>query len=124
LGNYQAGSRRRVRGNKLTYVISAACIDIKDCGCVEVCPVDCIYQGSRMLYIQPDECIDCGVCEPVCPVEAIFSEVDLPAEQNDYLRINREFFTPAVSGLGSPEGAAAVGPQALDHPVVTARARK
>ena len=108
----------------MTYVITAACIDIKDGSCVDVCPVDCIYQGPRMLYIQPDECIDCGVCESSCRVEAIFSEVDLPAELDDYLTINREFFEPAVSALGSPEGAAVAGPQALDHPRVAASPRR
>ena len=71
-----------------------------------------------MLYIQPDECIDCGVCEPTCPVQAIFSEADLPAELSEYLTINRDFFGPTVSGLDSPEGAADVGPQAVDHPEV------
>ena len=71
-----------------------------------------------MLYIQPDECIDCGVCEPSCPVEAIFSEADLPPAYHDYLAINRDFFSQEVSGLGSPEGAAQAGPQAVDHPIV------
>ena len=51
----------------MTYVISAPCIDLKDRACVDECPVDCIYEGPRMLYIQPDECVDCGACEPVCP---------------------------------------------------------
>ena len=104
----------------MTYVITEACIDVKDAGCVEVCPVDCIYQGPRMLYIQPDECIDCGVCEPTCPVDAIFSDADLPVELTNYLMINKEFFDATVSGLGSPEGATLVGCQTLDHPYVAA----
>ena len=54
----------------MTYVIAEPCVDVKDKSCIEECPVDCIYEGSRMLYIQPDECVDCGACEPVCPVEA------------------------------------------------------
>jgi NAD-dependent dihydropyrimidine dehydrogenase PreA subunit len=61
----------------MTYTITDPCIDVKDQSCVEVCPVDCIHfdgDADRMLYIDPDECIDCGACEPVCPVTAIFAE--------------------------------------------------
>ena len=70
----------------MTYVITAACVDILDKGCVEECPVDCIYEGDRMMYIHPDECVDCGACEPVCPVEAIYYEADLSAEPRDFRR--------------------------------------
>lgn len=59
----------------MTYIIAEPCVDIKDKSCIEECPVDCIYEGDRMLYIQPDECVDCGACEPVCPVEAIFTKM-------------------------------------------------
>ena len=62
----------------MTYVITEACVDIKDKACIEECPVDCIYEGARMLFIHPDECVDCGACEPVCPVEAIYYEDDVP----------------------------------------------
>ena len=55
-------------------------MDVKDKACVDECPVDCIYEGSRSLYINPNECVDCGACEPVCPTEAIFYEDDLPDE--------------------------------------------
>ena len=85
----------------MTYVIAFPCVDIKDKSCIEECPVDCIYEGDRMLYIQPDECVDCGACEPVCPVEAIFYEDDVPEEWTDYTAANVEFF----SELGSPGGA-------------------
>ena len=64
----------------MTYVIAQPCVDVKDRACVDECPVDCIYEGERSLYIHPDECVDCGACEPVCPVEAIFYEDDLPTE--------------------------------------------
>src|SRR5690625_3615351 len=64
----------------MTYVIAEPCVDLKDKGCIDECPVDCIYEGDRMLYIQPDECVDCGACEPVCPVEAIFYEDDVPEQ--------------------------------------------
>ena len=62
----------------MAYVIAEPCVDVNDKACIEECPVDCIYQGARMLYIHPDECVDCGACEPVCPVEAIYYEDDLP----------------------------------------------
>src|SRR6478752_4580578 len=58
----------------MTYIIAEPCIDIKDLSCVDGCPVDCIHQAERILVIDPEECIDCGACEPECPVEAIFPE--------------------------------------------------
>ena len=82
----------------MTYVIALPCVDLKDRACVEECPVDCIYEGGRSLYIHPEECIDCGACEPVCPVEAIFYEDDLPEQWKDYQAANAGFF----DDLGSP----------------------
>ena len=102
----------------MTYTIAEPCIDVKDRACVDECPVDCIYEGPRMLYIQPDECVDCGACEPACPVTAIFYEDDVPGEWKQFTPINAEFFGDAVSGLGAPGGAASVGVVAVDHPVV------
>ena len=64
------------------------------------CPVDCIYEGERSLYINADECVDCGACEPVCPTEAIFYEDDVPEEWEDYTRANIDFFE--LKGLGRP----------------------
>ncbi|MBV9593076.1 MAG: ferredoxin family protein [Actinobacteria bacterium] len=89
----------------MTYVIAEPCVDVLDKACIEECPVDCIYEGGRMLYIHPDECVDCGACEPVCPVEAIFYEDDLPEKWRDYTQYNVDFF----DDLGSPGGAAKVG---------------
>ncbi len=100
----------------MTYTIAEPCIDVKDRACVDECPVDCIYEGGRMLYIQPDECVDCAACEPVCPVTAIFAEDDVPQEWREFTPINAEFFE--TSGLGSPGGAAQVGPVDKDHPKV------
>lgn len=94
----------------MTYVIAQPCVDVMDRACVEECPVDCIYEGKRSLYIHPDECVDCGACEPVCPVEAIFYEDDLPDEWEDYIDFNEAFF----DDLGSPGGAAKTGPQDFD----------
>ena len=98
----------------MTYVIALPCVDVLDKACVEECPVDCIYEGERMLYIHPDECVDCGACEPVCPVEAIFYEDDLPEQWKDFYKANVEFF----DDLGSPGGAAKLGKIEKDHPVV------
>ena len=98
----------------MTYIIALPCVDVKDRACVEECPVDCIYEGNRMLYIHPEECVDCGACEPVCPVEAIYYEDDLPEDQEEYLDINAQFF----ESLGSPGGAARLGPVDHDHPTV------
>ena len=72
----------------MTYVIAEPCIDVKDRSCVDVCPVDCIHEVGRMLVIDPDECIDCGACEPECPVEAIFPEDALPAKWAEFTPIN------------------------------------
>lgn len=104
----------------MAYVIGSACIDVKDGACVKCCPVDCIYIGGRTLYIQPDECIDCGICVSACPVEAIYEDRKLPAAELPFLAINREFFEPQVSGLGSPGGAADTPAATCDHPVVAA----
>jgi ferredoxin len=75
----------------MPFVITEPCIDVLDQACVTVCPVACIHfdQGKdRKLYIDPDECIDCGACEPMCPVEAIYSDLELPSEWNDYSEID------------------------------------
>ncbi len=76
----------------MTYVICEPCIGVKDQACVDVCPVDCIYEGDDMLYIHPDECIDCGACMPVCPVEAIFPEAEVPAQWASFTAKNADFF--------------------------------
>ena len=72
----------------MTYVIVEACIGVKDRACVDVCPVDCIYEGEDQLYIHPDECIDCGACEPECPWQAIFEEAAVPAAFQDDTPLN------------------------------------
>jgi NAD-dependent dihydropyrimidine dehydrogenase PreA subunit len=79
----------------MTYTITDPCIDTLDKSCVEVCPVDCIHHEEgvdRMLYIDPDECIDCGACEPVCPVTAIFAEDDVPADQAEFTPLNAQWY--------------------------------
>jgi NAD-dependent dihydropyrimidine dehydrogenase PreA subunit len=84
----------------MTYVITQPCVGVKDASCVDVCPVDCIhpaqseagFESSEQLYINPDECIDCGACEPACPVTAIFEESAVPEEWKQYIKINADFF--------------------------------
>ena len=74
----------------MTFVVSDACIKCKHTDCVEVCPVDCFYEGPNFLVINPDECIDCALCEPECPIDAIFSEDELPEDEQAFLEINAE----------------------------------
>ncbi len=93
---------------EMAYVIAEPCIGVKDKACVAVCPVDCIHEGVftdadgtsyDMLFINPDECIDCGLCEPECPVSAIFAETDVPDQWKHFIRINKEAFASGqVSG--------------------------
>lgn len=74
----------------MTFVVTESCIKCKLTDCVEVCPVDCFHEGPNFLVIDPEECIDCTLCEPECPVEAIFSEDELPEGQEEFLAINAE----------------------------------
>jgi len=83
-------------GVEMPYIIAEPCIGVKDRSCVDVCPVDCIYEGEDMLYIHPDECIDCGACEPECPVTAIFPEEDTPEQWKSYIAKNRDVFQSAT----------------------------
>ena len=81
---------------QLTYVIAEPCVDVKNKSCVDVCPVSCIYieddTVDRTLYINPDECIDCGACEPECPVNAIFEGTSLPDNWSEYATLNAQWF--------------------------------
>ena len=74
----------------MAYIVTENCKDCRFTDCVEVCPVDCFYGDATMLYIHPDECIDCGACEPACPVEAIFADGDLPEKYTSWVEINSE----------------------------------
>jgi NAD-dependent dihydropyrimidine dehydrogenase PreA subunit len=100
----------------MPFVITVACVDVKDRSCMQDCPVDCIYEGNRMTCINPDECIDCGACEPNCPEEAIYFEPHVPEPLRRYVAVNREFF----GGIGSPGGSFTVDLSDRDHPVVAA----
>jgi ferredoxin len=76
----------------MPFVITEPCVNVKDKACVGVCPVDCIYEfdGENQLYIHPDECIECGACQPVCPVNAIFMDGEVPAGQESYIQLNAD----------------------------------
>jgi ferredoxin len=80
-------------GELVTYVITDACIDVKDKSCIEECPVDCIYEGDNQLFINPNDCVDCGACEPVCPTNAIYYVDDVPEDKKVFIELNRDFFT-------------------------------
>ena len=86
----------------MAYVIAEPCVDVLDVSCVSVCPVDCIHYEEgvdRKLFIDPNECIDCGACEPECPVNAIFPEEDVPANQQAFIAKNKDVF-----GSDTPPG--------------------
>jgi len=74
----------------MTYVVTENCIRCKHTDCVSACPVDCFYEGPNFLVIHPDECIDCGVCQPECPVQAIVQDDDVPEDQRSFIELNRE----------------------------------
>lgn len=111
----------------MTYVISSACVDVMHKACVEECPADCIYEGARVLYINPDECVDCGACKLVCEVDAIYFETDMPEEELQHLADNAAFFNEVLPGrdapLGSPGGATRLGPVGVDTPLIAAMPR-
>ena len=108
----------------MTYVVTDNCIMCKYTDCVEVCPVDCFYEGENTLAIHPDECIDCGACEPVCPVEAITQDRRVEDEDKPFIEDNRQFFLEVLPGrdapLGAPGGARKVGTVGVDTPLVAA----
>ena len=74
----------------MTFIVGENCIKCKHTDCVEVCPVDCFYEGPNMLVIHPDECIDCALCEPECPVDAIFADDEVPEDQEAFIELNAE----------------------------------
>jgi ferredoxin len=78
-------------GLPVPYVIAEPCISVKDKSCVAVCPVDCIHEADDQLYIDPSECIDCGLCEPECPVDAIFMEDEVPDQWKKFIQINKDY---------------------------------
>src|SRR5580704_14477297 len=88
----------------MTFVVTEQCIRCKYTDCVEVCPVDCFYEGPNFLVINPDECIDCALCEPECPVDAIYSQDELPPKYDNYLSLNNELSKvwPNITRMKTP----------------------
>lgn len=102
----------------MSFVITSGCIDSKERFCLDQCPVECIYEGERMLYIDPGECIDCGACAPVCPQGAIFRAADLPALEAPFQAINGQF----IDAIG--EANLSHDTVYSDHPTVAASPRR
>jgi NAD-dependent dihydropyrimidine dehydrogenase PreA subunit len=106
----------------MPYFIAAPCIDVMDKSCIEECPVDCIYEGERKLYINPVECIDCGACEPACPQSAIFVDWRAPEDTAGFAEDNKRFFSEVLPSrsepIGNPGGSGNVGPVRTDTPMV------
>ncbi len=92
----------------MTYVITEACIDVKDKSCIEVCPVDCIYSDDedRICYVEPNACIDCGICEQACPVQAIFPEEALARESIPFIEINSLWFADKAAARAKVDASA------------------
>lgn len=109
-------------------MITSACVDVKHRACAAECPVDCIYEGDRTMYINAQECVDCGACKLLCEVDAIFYEDDLPESERTFLADNAAFFAEILPGrdaaLGTPGGSESVGPVGVDTPMVAALPRQ
>ena len=88
----------------MTFVVTENCIRCKYTDCVDVCPVDCFHEGPNFLVIDPEECIDCQLCVPECPVNAIYDEQDLPEDQHDFLQLNADLAQqwPVINEVKSP----------------------
>ena len=106
----------------MPFVIGSPCIDVLDRSCIDECPVDCIYEGDRKLYINPNECIDCGACVPTCPVDAITMDRRTPESEQGFIQDNEDFFNTVLAGrdapIGDPGGAARAGRFGVDTPLV------
>lgn len=93
----------------MAFVVTQACVDVKDRSCIQVCPADCLYEGARMMYINPEQCINCGACEPACPTEAIRFDDEIEGDDEKFLGINAQFF----DALGPVKGGRKMG--MIDH---------
>ena len=106
----------------MPYFIAEGCVDVMDMSCVDECPVDCIYEGDRKLYINPGECIDCGQCEAVCPQDAIYEDRSTPPDKLVFVGDNARFFAEPLPGhtepIGEPGGSGQVGRIGVDTELV------
>src|SRR5262245_29240848 len=96
--------RRFLKGTVMAYVVTAPCFGCKYTDCVAVCPTECFHEGEKMLYINPEECIDCDACRVECPVEAIFPEWDVPEQWQSFVALNAEMVTktPSITQKKAP----------------------
>lgn len=104
----------------MAYVITEECVDIQDKSCMQECPADCIFEGQRMTYINPDLCIDCGACVTACPVDAVFYDAELPAEKMHFLDINERFFEETAT----PKSGRKAGKIAHDVDIIASLPRR
>lgn len=106
----------------MPYFITEGCVDVTDMSCVDECPVGCIYEGDRKLYINPGECIDCGQCEPVCPQDASYADHSTPPDKAAFGREDARFFAEPLPGrtepIGEPGGSDRVGRIGVDTELV------
>ena len=106
----------------MAFIVTSACVGCKDTECVQVCPVDCFYEGPNMLVIDPDECIDCGLCVPECPVDAIFSDVDLPDEEIPFIEINEKASAIWPNIVDTKSALAEASPYSVEEAIKIAQA--
>lgn len=99
----------------MAFVVTQACVDVKDKSCIQVCPADCLFEGERMMYINPDLCINCGACEAVCPTQAIRYDDELDGDDEVFLDVNAQFF----EGLDIAKGGRKLGKIEHDADFVT-----
>jgi ferredoxin len=117
-----AAHPRYQQENEMAYVVADPCVKCKYTDCVAVCPVDCFYEGENMLTINPDECIDCGACEPECPTTAIFEEGDLPDKWKVYTAINAVFSgAKTIDDVDAGDWPAKLAANAATWPNITAQ---
>ena len=103
----------------MTLVITSACVDVKDGICTTACPVDCIYEGERMYYIHPTECIECAMCESICPVDAIRYDDEVSVEEQPFVELNDVAFRNAEGALIKPGGWKSSNSPIADPPILS-----
>lgn len=101
----------------MTFIVGSACVGCKDTHCVDVCPVDCFYEGPNTLVIDPDECIDCGLCEPECPTNAIFADTEVPEDQIAFVELNAKLVKHYENIVDVQEPMAEASPYTVEEAV-------
>lgn len=101
----------------MAFIVGSACVGCKDTHCVQICPVDCFYEGPNMLVIDPDECIDCGLCVPECPVKAIFPDNEVPEDQIPFIELNATLCSEYENITDVKESMAEVSPYTTEEAI-------